>query len=117
MAATMATLGGIGFVHYNNTVEEQVEHVKRARAHRYFVTEATTLAPTSTIAEVEYLEDTRGITTVIVTEDGSNTGTVVGIVTKEDTEFVDDRSTLLSEVMTSDLVSVRSDASDDGTCY
>ena len=40
MAIYMALLGGIGIVHYNNTIEEQVRHVERAkRFENGFITE------------------------------------------------------------------------------
>jgi len=31
MAATLALLGGIGIIHYNNSIDAQVEHVKKVK--------------------------------------------------------------------------------------
>jgi hypothetical protein len=50
-------MGGLGFLHYNMKVEEQVAQAQRVKQHvPGFVTRPATLAPHSTIADFEALK-------------------------------------------------------------
>ena len=50
-------LGGMGFVHYNNTIEEQVKHVTKAKQHcAGMVVTPMVLAPTDSIAKIDALK-------------------------------------------------------------
>lgn len=50
-------LGGIGFVHYNNSVEEQVAQVKRAKRHQAGIADTPeVLAEDSTLADIHALK-------------------------------------------------------------
>mmetsp|Transcript_3029 Transcript_3029/g.7538 ORF Transcript_3029/g.7538 Transcript_3029/m.7538 type:complete len:510 (-) Transcript_3029:642-2171(-) len=107
MAITMATLGGMGFVHYNNTVEEQVQHVYRAKRHvPGYITSPMTLSPQDPISKIDQLKQTKDFTSVVVTDTGKMHGKFLGIVTPRDIDFVNDRLTPLSEIMTKDVTVV-----------
>ena len=50
-------MGGLGFLHYNMTTEEQVQQAKRVKQHvPGFVTRPAILGPQSTIADFEGLK-------------------------------------------------------------
>lgn len=50
-------LGGMGFVHYNNTVEEQVAHVKRAKRFQPgYIVSPMILGPQDPIAKIDSLK-------------------------------------------------------------
>jgi IMP dehydrogenase len=103
MAVAMAAVGGIGFVHYNNTAREQAEIVKRAKRQRVgYVASPVCVRPSDSIAVIDALKASRGFSSVVVAEDGAAGSRLVGIVTSRD--FVRDRSTEVREVMSRDLV-------------
>ncbi|KAK9809215.1 hypothetical protein WJX72_011502 [[Myrmecia] bisecta] len=104
MAIVMATCGGIGFVHYNMTLEEQVQNVARVKRHKpgYVVTPAV-MSPQNTIADLEALKASKGFGSVCVTDTGAVGGKLLGIVTTRDYDFVADRRTSLDEIMTRDV--------------
>lgn len=105
MAISMALLGGIGIIHYNNTIEEQVRGVRRVkRFENGFITEPVVLSPNHTIKDVENIKETHGFSGIPITEDGTLNTKLVGIVTKRDIDFVRDRNKKLREVMTTHLV-------------
>jgi IMP dehydrogenase len=105
MAISMALLGGIGIIHYNNTIEEQVREVRRVkRFENGFITEPVVLSPNHTIKDVENIKETHGFSGIPITEDGTLNTKLVGIVTKRDIDFVRDRNKKLREVMTTHLV-------------
>lgn len=57
MAVTMALLGGMGFVHYNNTIEEQVAHVKKAKNHKAgTVITPMVMSPTDTVSKIDAIK-------------------------------------------------------------
>ena len=105
MAICMALLGGIGVIHYNNTVEEQVKEVRRVkRFENGFITEPVVLSPNHTIRDLDVLKETYGFSGIPITEDGTLNSKLVGIVTKRDIDFEEDRTKKLKEVMTTQLI-------------
>lgn len=81
--------------------ESQVEHIKRVKSHKPgYVANPAIMGPASTLSELDELQTARGFTSVCVTENGVSGTTLLGLVTNRDVEFVRDRTTTLSEVMT-----------------
>ncbi|CAK0778918.1 hypothetical protein CVIRNUC_004666 [Coccomyxa viridis] len=112
MAITMAMMGGMGFLHYNMTTEGQVAQAKRVKQHvPGFVTSPAALAPQSTIADFEALKAKRDVRGACITEDGQPGSKLLGIVTSRDTDFINDRHTPLSDVMTRDVETAPESAS------
>ncbi len=105
MAIAMALHGGIGFIHYNNTVAEQAEHVKNVKKYKNgFITDPKTVSPSHTINDIDAIKHQYGYSGVPVTENGAMGGKLVGMVTSRDIDFITDRNTPISEIMTTDLV-------------
>lgn len=108
MAATLALLGGIGIIHYNNSIDAQVEHVKKVkRFENGFIMDPMVLSPRNTVHDVDTIKAKYGYSGIPITEDGTLGSRLVGIVTNRDIDFEKDRSRPLSEVMTTDLVTAR----------
>ena len=105
MAVAMAAVGGIGFVHYNNTAREQADIVRRAKRQRVgYVGSPVCVRPSDAISAIDALKASRGFSSVVVTEDGAVGSRLVGVVTSRDVDFVRDRGTEVREVMSRDLV-------------
>lgn len=105
MAMELALAGGIGFIHCNQTVESQVEMVKRVkRYYNGFILEPVTLSPEHLVEDVDQIKLAYGFSGVAITENGKLGSRVVGIVTGRDIDAIEDRKTRLSEVMTRDVV-------------
>jgi IMP dehydrogenase len=108
MAIGMALLGGIGFIHYNNTIEEQAEHVKKVkRFENGFITDPLVLSPDNTIADIDEIKAKYGFSGIPITEDGKLYSKLVGVVTNRDVDFETDRTKKLREVMTTELMTAR----------
>ncbi len=104
MAIKLALLGGMGVIHYNNSIEQQVEEIRKVkRFENGFITSPMVLAPTATLADIDSIKDRYGFSGIPITEDGNSTGRLVGIITNRDIEFEDDRSRPVSEHMSTDL--------------
>ena len=105
MAAYLALLGGIGIIHYNNTVDAQVEHVRKVkRFENGFIIDPVVLSPRSTVRDIDRIKKEHGFSGIPITEDGTLGSKLVGIVTNRDIDFEKDRTKPLSEVMTTDLI-------------
>ena len=105
MAIYLALLGGIGFIHFNCSIDEQASMVRKVkRFENGFIMEPTVLSPQHTIAEIDRIKATNGYSGIPITEDGTLKSKLVGIVTTRDVDFEQDRSRTLSEVMTTELV-------------
>lgn len=105
MAICMALLGGIGVVHYNNTVERQVELVEKVKRFKNgFITDPIVLSPQNTIADLYKVKEKYGFSGIPITEDGNRTGKLVGIVTNRDVDLEKDSTIQLAQVMTRDVI-------------
>jgi IMP dehydrogenase len=105
MAISMAMLGGMGIIHYNNSIEMQAKEVRRVKRYENgFITEPVVLSPDNTIRDVDVLKETYGFSGIPITEDGTLNSKLIGIVTKRDTDFEADRTRKVRDVMTTQLV-------------
>uniref|UniRef100_A0A7S0UKQ8 Inosine-5'-monophosphate dehydrogenase n=1 Tax=Polytomella parva TaxID=51329 RepID=A0A7S0UKQ8_9CHLO len=112
LAIAMATLGGMGFIHYNNTTEEQVDHVKKVKSYKKgYVVNPTVLGPEDTVGKLDSIKAVRGLSSACITDTGALGGKLLGVVTNRDVEFVNDAKTKLVEVMTTDVVTIPESAS------
>lgn len=105
MAISLALLGGIGIIHYNNTIEEQVAHVRKVKRYENgFITDPVVLSPEHSIAHIDEIREKHGFSGIPITVDGKLNSKLVGIVTNRDIDFETDRTKKLKEVMTTNLV-------------
>ncbi len=108
MAISMALLGGMGIIHYNNSIEEQQEQVSRVKRFKNgFITSPLTLRPDHTIRDIDEIKKKFNFSGVPITESGRMGSKLLGIVTNRDTDFIQDRDLPLSEVMTTELITAR----------
>lgn len=110
MAIGMALQGGIGVIHYNNSIEEQCAEVRLVkRFENGFITAPLCLAPHNTVGDLLRKREQCGFSGFPITSDGKLGSTLVGIVTSRDVDFRRDTESPLSEVMTpvTDLVTAR----------
>ncbi|PNH04750.1 Inosine-5'-monophosphate dehydrogenase [Tetrabaena socialis] len=62
MAITMASLGGMGFVHYNNTDAEQLRQVQKVKSHTPgFIVTPAVLGPADPVSKLYELKKYRGM--------------------------------------------------------
>ncbi len=85
MAIALAKEGGISFIYGSQTVENQAAMVARVKSYKAgFVTSDSNIQPDQTLADILALKEKTGHSTVAVTEDGTATGKLLGIVTSRD---------------------------------
>ena len=103
LAIALAQQGGLGVIHKNLSVEDQVrEVVKVKRSANGVIADPVTLTPDAPSSAVRTLMREHNISGVPITVDGTARGKVVGIVTRRDMMFLGDDSLPVSEVMTKD---------------
>ncbi|MFC0587812.1 IMP dehydrogenase [Novosphingobium aquiterrae] len=112
MAIVMAQMGGIGVLHRNLTVEEQVAAVRTVkRFESGMVVNPITIAPDATLGEAQALMTANRISGIPVVEAG---GKLVGILTNRDVRFAANAKQPVRELMTHDnLATVRAGVSQD----
>jgi IMP dehydrogenase len=103
LAIALAREGGIGVLHRNLSIEEQVAEVDKVkRSEAGMIVEPVTLAPDAPVSTALELMATYHISGVPVTDDD---GTLVGILTNRDLRFAPDVAQPVSALMTArDLV-------------
>ena len=111
MAIAMAQNGGIGVIHKNLSIEEQVNQVRQVkRFESGMVVDPVTITPEESVAEAISIMKNRQISGLPVIEGDSHR--LVGILTNRDVRFVTDPTQHVKEVMTKDnLVTVHDGAS------
>lgn len=108
MAISLALMGGIGIIHYNNTVAEQVDEVVKVKRYENgFIIDPMVLSPNHTIADIDTIKQRYGFSGIPITESGELDSKLVGIVTNRDIDFEKDRTRPLREVMTTELFTAK----------
>jgi IMP dehydrogenase len=98
MAIAMARQGGVGVLHRNLSIEDQVSQVDLVkRSESGMVSDPITVRPEATLAEADALCARFRISGVPVTD---ASGRLLGIVTNRDMAFESDRDRQVREVMT-----------------
>ena len=88
MAIQMALHGGIGIMHYNNTIKEQRKLIDRVKNFKNgFIMSPKTLAPSQTLQDVLDIKQRYGFTGIPITEDGNIGSRLVGLITNRDIDF------------------------------
>ena len=103
LAIALAREGGIGVLHRNLAIEDQVAEVDKVkRSEAGMIVEPVTLPPDASVARALELMSTYHISGVPITE---RDGRLVGILTNRDLRFEDDTTQPVSSLMTArDLV-------------
>ena len=85
LAIALAKEGGISFIFGSQSIESQAAMVARVKNYKAgFVVSASNLTPEHTLADVLDLKAANGFSTVAITDDGTATGKLLGIVTSRD---------------------------------
>ena len=85
MAVALAKEGGVSFIYGSQSIENEAAMVARVKNYKSgFVTSDSNLKPNDTLLSVIDLKEKTGHSTMAVTEDGTPTGKLVGIVTSRD---------------------------------
>ncbi len=102
MAISIARQGGLGIIHKNMSIEEQAEQVDRVkRSESGVITNPFFLTPEHQVYDAEHLMGKfriSGVPIVNSTEEQK----LVGILTNRDLRFIEDYSTPIHEVMTTE---------------
>lgn len=105
MAIGMALVGGIGIVHYNNTIAEQAEIVRSVKRYENgFILDPYVFGPSNTIEEMAAVMKQVGFSGFPITDTGNMRGKLLGIATKRDIDFITDTSMKLSDAMTKHVI-------------
>ncbi len=85
LAIALAKEGGLSFIFGSQSIENQAAMVARVKGYKAgFVVSASNLTPEHTLADVLALKAANGFSTVAITDDGTATGKLLGIVTSRD---------------------------------
>ena len=85
MAVALAKEGGLSFIYGSQSIENQAEMVKKVKDHKAgFVRSDSNVRPDQSLSDILALKEKSGHSTVAVTEDGTSSGRILGIVTSRD---------------------------------
>lgn len=85
MAIALARNGGLSFVFGSQSIEEQVEMVKKVKKYKAgFVVSDANLTPSHTLKDVIELKERTGFSTIGITHDGTSNGKLLGLVSSKD---------------------------------
>ena len=85
MAVALAKEGGMSFIYGSQSIESEAAMVARVKSHKAgFVVSASNLTPEHTLNDVLALKAKNGFSTMAITDDGTATGKLLGIVTSRD---------------------------------
>ena len=85
MAIALARQGGISFIYGSQSIESEVAMVSRVKSYKAgFIASDSNITPDMTLSDVLALKQQSGHSTMAVTDDGTGSGKLLGIVTSRD---------------------------------
>ncbi|HEY8500291.1 MAG TPA: IMP dehydrogenase [Clostridia bacterium] len=85
LAIALAKCGGLSFIYGSQQIESQAEMVRKVKKHKSgFVVSDSNVSVHHTLKDVLEIKEKTGHSTIAVTEDGTATGKLLGIVTGRD---------------------------------
>lgn len=85
LAVALAAEGGVSFIFGAQSIDNQAEMVRKAKSYKAgFVPSDSNLSPDMTLKDVLAIKENGGHSTMPVTDDGTGTGKLVGLVTSRD---------------------------------
>ena len=85
LAVALAREGGLSFIYGSQSVEDEAVMVAKVKSYKAgFVPSDSNLPPEAKLRDVLELKTRNGHSTVAITSDGTNQGTLLGIVTSRD---------------------------------
>ena len=85
LAVALAKEGGISFIYGSQTIEQEAAMIAKVKAYKAgFVTSDSNIQPDQTLADILALKQKTGHSTVAVTDDGTGTGKLLGVVSSRD---------------------------------
>ncbi|WWO97421.1 MAG: IMP dehydrogenase [Candidatus Dasytiphilus stammeri] len=98
LAIALAQEGGIGFIHKNMSIEQQVEEVRRVKTHETgVIIDPQTVLPTTMLWEVKKLTQKNGFAGYPVVNHNNE---LIGIITARDIRFLTNLNQPVAAVMT-----------------
>ena len=102
MAIALARKGGIGVIHRNMTVEEQVNQVIAVKkAEDIIVRDVITISPNYTVEDAERIMEEYSVSGLPVVDENDE---LLGIITTRDVKYIQNKSTLVKDAMTKNVV-------------
>jgi len=100
LAIQLALQGGIGVLHCNNSIEEQVTEVQRVKRHNNgFILNPIVMKADDTIETIIETRDRWGFSGFPVTETGHMNEPLLGMVSNSDLAFIEDLTTPIRDIM------------------
>lgn len=85
LAISLARCGGVSFIYGSQSIEKQCDMVRKVKKYKSgFVVSDSNITVNNTLKDVLELKNKIGHSTIAVTEDGSSTGKLLGLVTSRD---------------------------------
>lgn len=85
MAVALSKEGGISFIYASQSIESQADMIKKVKSYKAgFVTSTSNIRPDDTLQDILNLKEKTKHSTVAVTDDGTASGKLLGIVTSRD---------------------------------
>ncbi len=102
MAIALARKGGIGVIHRNMTIEEQVNQVIAVKkAEDIVVREVITISQDYTVNDAERIMEEYSVSGLPVVDKDNK---LLGIITTRDVKYIQNKNTLVKDAMTKDVV-------------
>ncbi|HEY4497245.1 MAG TPA: IMP dehydrogenase [Candidatus Paceibacterota bacterium] len=102
MARFMAETGGIGIIHRFLPIDQQAEEVRKVkRAENVVIEDPYVIGPKQVVADAERIMRERGVSGLPVIDDAKR---IVGIITRRDTLFTQNKQTPIARAMTKRVI-------------